>query len=98
MRKMSATFMAGSNVHELSKPLSYRGLCSYDATYMVRNFNFVALVDPVHLRGQIKEDRMVNLTAHPLGPQPKVPTSPKMLTLKGMSTFETDKHLQQALM
>src|SRR6476469_4313453 len=68
MRKISATFMAGSNVHELSKPLSYRGLCSYDATYMVRNFNFVALVDPVHLRGQIKEDRMVNLTAHPLGP------------------------------
>ena len=49
MRKMSATFMAGSNVHELSKPLSYRGLCSYDATYMVRNFAFVALVDPVHL-------------------------------------------------
>jgi hypothetical protein len=41
---------------------------------------------------------MVNLTAHPFGPQPKVPTSPKMLTLKGMSTFETDKHLQQALM
>jgi hypothetical protein len=39
---------------------------------------------------------MVNLTAHPFGPQPKVPTSPKMLTLKG--TFETDEHLQQALM
>ena len=49
MRKMSATFMAGSNVHELSKPLSYRGLCSYHATYMVRNFAFVTLVNTVHL-------------------------------------------------
>ena len=37
---------------------------------------------------KIKEDRMVNLTAHPFGPQPKV------LALKGMSTFETDEHLQ----
>ena len=47
---------------------------------------------------KIKEDRMVNLTAHPFGPQPKVPIHRRCSRYKGMSTFETDKHLQQALM
>lgn len=39
MRKMSATFMAGSVVREVSKPLVYQELCSLDAA---RHFNFVA--------------------------------------------------------
>src|SRR6185295_9467112 len=39
MRKMSATFMAGSIVREVSKPSVYQELCSHDAA---RHFNFVA--------------------------------------------------------